>query len=424
MRATAARARRRFVLDSDLPIAALSWAVSLAPFSPRPCPGHTQVRNPNRPNPLLYTLPNRGHVTPMRIAPRLLAVAFVVLFAAALAGCDPGTPEASFTAAPSEGRAPLTVQFTDTSENSPESWAWDFGDGASSTEQSPIHTYASTGTYDVALVASNDDGSSTAEVSRAITVGPGELTAVRLSDDALAIQVGGAHAVSVLAVDAFGNEITDADVSWSLAAGGSVDATGTVTAGTVAGYFDDALTVTVVGGSMTLTASASLTVLPGPLASADFSLTEFAAGETRQLSATAHDRHGNVIDDAEVQWTAASGGAIDDWRRIHRRSRRGNVLRRSRGDRGAGRRDAHRSTWRDGAAWPVGVGRDRPCGAHGRRRRQDRTIVQSPPTPTATRWRPSTSAGTRTRARAQSDSTATSPLQRKRARTRPPCASS
>ena len=248
----------------------------------------------------------------MRIAPRLLTVAFVVLFAAALAGCDPGTPEASFTAAPSEGRAPLTVQFTDTSENSPESWAWDFGDGASSTEQSPIHTYNSAGTYDVALVASNDDGSSTAEVSRAITVGPGELTAVRLSDNALAIQVGGAHAVSVLAVDAFGNEITGADVSWSLAAGGSVDATGTVTAGTVAGYFDDALTVTVVGGSMTLTASASLTVLPGPLASADFSLTEFAVGETRQLSATAHDRHGNVIDDAEVQWTAASGGAIDD----------------------------------------------------------------------------------------------------------------
>ena len=248
----------------------------------------------------------------MRIAPRPLALAFAVLFAAALAGCSPGTPAASFTAAPSEGRAPLTVQFTDTSENSPESWAWDFGDGVSSTEQSPIHTYRSTGTYDVALVASNDDGSSTAEVSRAITVGPGELTAVRLSDNALAIQVGGAHAVSVLAVDAFGNEITDADVSWSLAAGGSVDATGTVTAGTVAGYFDDALTVTVVGGSMTLTASASLTVLPGPLASADFSLTEFAAGETRQLSATAHDRHGNVIDDAEVQWTAASGGTIDD----------------------------------------------------------------------------------------------------------------
>ena len=248
----------------------------------------------------------------MRIAPRPLALAFAVLFAAALAGCSPGTPEASFTAAPSEGRAPLTVQFTDTSESSPESWAWDFGDGASSTEQSPIHTYNSAGTYDVALVASNDEGSSAAEVSRAITVGSGELTAVRLSDNALAIQVGGAHAVSVLAVDAFGNEITDADVSWSLAAGGSVDATGTVTAGTVAGYFDDALTVTVVGGSMTLTASASLTVLPGPLASADFSLTEFAAGATRQLSATAHDRHGNVIEDAEVQWTAASGGAIDD----------------------------------------------------------------------------------------------------------------
>ena len=67
-------------------------------------------------------------------------------------------PVANFTATPTEGNAPLAVQFNDTSENAPTAWAWDFGDGATSTEQHPIHTYKSPGIYNVSLTAGNDDG--------------------------------------------------------------------------------------------------------------------------------------------------------------------------------------------------------------------------------------------------------------------------
>jgi len=48
----------------------------------------------------------------------------------------------------------LSVQFSNFSRNTT-SYEWDFGDGESSTEESPKHTYAEAGTYSVILTASN-----------------------------------------------------------------------------------------------------------------------------------------------------------------------------------------------------------------------------------------------------------------------------
>ena len=78
---------------------------------------------------------------------------------------------ARFTGTPTSGSAPLTVQFTDTSTNSPTSWSWDFGDGNTSTAQNPIHTYSTAGNYTVSLTAiSTAGGSNTAIQTRYITV--------------------------------------------------------------------------------------------------------------------------------------------------------------------------------------------------------------------------------------------------------------
>jgi chitodextrinase len=55
----------------------------------------------------------------------------------------------SFTASVTSGTVPLTVEFTDTSGGEPEAWEWDFGDGETSDEQNPTHTYETAGTYDV-----------------------------------------------------------------------------------------------------------------------------------------------------------------------------------------------------------------------------------------------------------------------------------
>ncbi len=62
----------------------------------------------------------------------------------------------SFTASPTSGPAPLTVQFTDTSTDDPFDWWWEFGDGDEVfSVQNPSHTYTKPGTYTVTLHAVN-----------------------------------------------------------------------------------------------------------------------------------------------------------------------------------------------------------------------------------------------------------------------------
>lgn len=56
---------------------------------------------------------------------------------------------------------PLTVTFTDISINEPTDWVWDFGDGAISGIQNTAHTYATIGSYNVCLTASNAAGFNT-----------------------------------------------------------------------------------------------------------------------------------------------------------------------------------------------------------------------------------------------------------------------
>ena len=81
-------------------------------------------------------------------------------------------PVANFTVSDTSGCAPLTVNFTDSSTNSPFDWFWDFGDGNTSTLQNPTHTYNNTGTYNVTLIAVNVLGSDTLLKLAYITVNP------------------------------------------------------------------------------------------------------------------------------------------------------------------------------------------------------------------------------------------------------------
>lgn len=79
-------------------------------------------------------------------------------------------PHADFTATPTSGQPPLTVQFTDTSTNGADIWSWDFGDGGYAHEQHPQHTYTAAGSYTVTLTAWSEAGTETATKPGFITV--------------------------------------------------------------------------------------------------------------------------------------------------------------------------------------------------------------------------------------------------------------
>ncbi len=63
-------------------------------------------------------------------------------------------PQAAFSATPTEGLAPLTVNFTNESVVTSgvlTAWSWDFGDGDTSDLENPSHTFADAGEYTVTL---------------------------------------------------------------------------------------------------------------------------------------------------------------------------------------------------------------------------------------------------------------------------------
>ena len=67
-------------------------------------------------------------------------------------------PNASFTATPTSGNAPLNVSTTNTSTGTNLTYAWTFGNGSGSTSINPGTTYTIPGTYDIILVVTDSLG--------------------------------------------------------------------------------------------------------------------------------------------------------------------------------------------------------------------------------------------------------------------------
>ena len=65
---------------------------------------------------------------------------------------------AKFDVSERQGADPYTFQFYDEATGNIESWSWDFGDGQTSQEQSPLHTYSTDGLYTVVLTVTSVTG--------------------------------------------------------------------------------------------------------------------------------------------------------------------------------------------------------------------------------------------------------------------------
>jgi PKD repeat protein len=80
-------------------------------------------------------------------------------------------PVASFTVDKSKALTGETITFTSTSQNAI-SYSWDFGDGNSSTDENPTHSYSVAGTFIVELTATGEGGSDAFSQSIEITEPP------------------------------------------------------------------------------------------------------------------------------------------------------------------------------------------------------------------------------------------------------------
>jgi len=132
----------------------------------------------------------------------------------------PVAPVANFSGTPTSGGAPLTVNFTDLSTNSPTAWSWTFGDGGTSTVKNPSHTYTATGTFTVSLTATNGSGSDNETKTNYITV--------LAPQPPVAAFTGTPTTVTVGQNVTFTDQSTNTPTSWSWTFEGGTPATSTV----------------------------------------------------------------------------------------------------------------------------------------------------------------------------------------------------
>ncbi len=81
---------------------------------------------------------------------------------------------AEFNASPTAGFAPLDVQFNNLSTGDPVNFAWRFGDGDSSVEENPKHTFKIAGIFTPSLLVSNSSGADIESKTNLINIQSGE----------------------------------------------------------------------------------------------------------------------------------------------------------------------------------------------------------------------------------------------------------
>jgi len=91
---------------------------------------------------------------------------------------------AAFAALPLAGPAPLDVTFVDQSLGSPTAWLWQFGDGGTSNQQNPTHTYG-VGTFTVTLTVWSACGNDTEQKMAYVTVSEMEFHCIAGGDVAM-----------------------------------------------------------------------------------------------------------------------------------------------------------------------------------------------------------------------------------------------
>ncbi len=208
---------------------------------------------------------------------------------------------------PTGGQQLFSVTGTDTCGNGVPSPAvvWMANGGGTISSAGLFTAGAVPGTYPNAVSAT----SGAATVATGVTVTGTQVATVTVSPSPVALDRGKTQVFTAVAKDAMGNVVSGA-VTWTLTApnAGTLDAaTGTLTAGTKAGAYPDAIVATVGG----IQGKATVTVLPGPVATVTVTPASatLAPNGTTTFSAQVQDSSGNVRTGDTVTWKVANAAA-------------------------------------------------------------------------------------------------------------------
>jgi len=176
--------------------------------------------------------------------------------------CGSGpAPVASFTAAQS-ANPDFTMQFTDTSTNSPTAWTWDFDNNGTvdSTAKNPQFTYSGSGDFTVKHTAGNSGGTSQ-PVTQVVHVSPPGPPVANFTTAGTNTPP---HTINFTDTSTGGPTTW----AWDFENDGIIDSTAPNPSHTYAGagQFDVKLTVTNVGGPSSLTKTISVADPPPPVA--------------------------------------------------------------------------------------------------------------------------------------------------------------
>ena len=128
-------------------------------------------------------------------------------------------PVAMASATPTSGQAPLPVTFSSAGSSDPEgaplSYSWTFGDGATSTQANPTHTYSAPGQY-VARLTVSDGTSSAVSSDLTIRVGTPPTPTILTPATGALFRAGDVISYSGSATDAEDGPLPPSAFSWTI----------------------------------------------------------------------------------------------------------------------------------------------------------------------------------------------------------------
>ncbi len=171
------------------------------------------------------------------------------------------------------------------------------------------------GTFDEAVAVTARLGEYSADTTASVTVNPDPMASVTVSR----IEVGAGETQRLEAIprDQYGNRLSDVETAWTGTdqEAGSVTGAGLFSAGEIAGSYAAAVRVEVAQGELLRTASAGVTITPGPLEQVVIApdSTKVGMEMTQQFVAVGADRYGNRISGLGFNWSVENGeGTIDE----------------------------------------------------------------------------------------------------------------